>query len=80
MVDSELWEEFKSRVGSERGLRALSRAIEEALEEEVSDVLVVKALEKLLGEGEVPLDVTPVKPRVATNAGEAVRELRGARL
>ncbi|RLE85174.1 MAG: hypothetical protein DRJ67_09320 [Thermoprotei archaeon] len=80
MVDRELWEEFKSRVGSERGLRALSRAVEEAIEDEVSGLLIIRALERLLGGGRVPLAVMPVGPRVPTDAGKAVRELRGSRL
>ena len=32
-----------------------------------------------MGGGEPPLIVTPVKPRVATEAGKAVREVRESR-
>ncbi len=80
LVDRELWERFKSRVAGERGLKKLSKAIEEAIEEELSDHLVIEALEELLGPEELPLAVTPVKPRVKTDAGKAVRELRESRL
>ncbi len=81
MIDRELWEEFKSKVGSERGLRGLSRAVEEAIEDEVGDILIIRALEKLLErEKEIPLVISPVKPKVATDAGKAIREMRGSRL
>ena len=80
MVDRELWEEFKSRVGSERGLKALSRVIEEAIEEEICERLVIKALEEIMEpKGELPLMISPVKPRVETNSGKVVKELRESR-
>ena len=80
VVDRELWEEFKSRVSSERGLKALSNAVEEVIEEEVCEKLLIKALEEMIGSGiELPLTITPVKPRVKTDAGEVVRELRVSR-
>lgn len=82
MVDRELWEEFKSRVVAEKGLRGLSRALEEAVEEEVSDILVARALENMLKSLSLkpPRIVSPVKPRVTTDAGKTVRELRGSRI
>ncbi|MCD6444750.1 hypothetical protein J7L70_07095 [Candidatus Bathyarchaeota archaeon] len=81
VVDRKIWEEFRSKVGSERGLKMLSHAVEEAIEEEVGEVLVMEAFEKLLAcrEG-LPLTVTPIKPRVPTDSGKAVRELRGLRI
>ena len=79
VVDRRLWEEFKLRVGGERGLRMLSRAVEEAIEEEVSELLVVEALSEMLGGREIPLTVVPVKPKVSTDAGRVVRELRETR-
>jgi len=79
VVDQRLWREFKSRVVAERGLKSLSQAVEEALEDEVSDVLVAEALEQMLRGSEAPQTVEPVKPRVATDAGRAVRELRESR-
>ncbi len=80
MIDRELWKEFKSKVGSEKGLRGLSQAVEEAIEDEISDILIIRALEKLLKcAREIPLVISPVKPKVATNAGKAIREMRGSR-
>ena len=80
MISRELWEKFKSKVGSERGLKALSQAIEEAVEEEVCEGLIIRALEEMLGDSkEIPLAVSPVKPRATTDAGKAVRELRELR-
>ena len=68
------------KVGSERGLNMLSRVVEEAIEEEVSELLVVRALEEMLGSGrEVPLTIVPVKLRVTTDAGRVVREMRDSR-
>ena len=37
VIDRRLWEEFKARVGAERGLRTISRAVEEALEDEINE-------------------------------------------
>ncbi|RLF13965.1 MAG: hypothetical protein DRJ66_06895 [Thermoprotei archaeon] len=80
MIDRRFWKAFKSKVGSERELRALSQAVEEANEDEISGILIIKALEKLLGrEKEIPLIISPVKPKVVTDAGKAIRELRGSR-
>jgi len=63
-INRELWEEFKLRMGARAGSGALSRAVEE--------------LSRILS-GPAPLEVKPVKPRVPTDAGRAVRELRGGR-
>ena len=78
VVDRELWEEFRSRVAGERGLKGLSQAVEEAIEDEVGDILVARTLEKMLRDEGVksPVRISPVRPRIATDAGESVRELR----
>jgi len=79
VVDRRLWEEFKLKVGGEKGLRMLSKAVEEAVEEEVSELLVIKALNKMLENEEISLTVVPVKPKVRTDAGKTVREMRETR-
>ena len=80
VVDRKLWEEFKLKIGGEKGLRMLSKAVEEAIEEEVGELLVIKALNKMLeNEEEIPLTVVPVKPKVRTDAGKTVREMRETR-
>ncbi len=79
VIDRRLWEEFKSRIGAEGRLRSLSQAVEEALEDEISDLLAIKMLERMLGGGEPPLIVEPVKPRVTTDAGKIVRKMRESR-
>lgn len=80
VVSRELWEEFKSKVGSERGMKALSRVIEEVIEEEACERLIIRALEEIMEpKGELPLIISPVKPRVETNAGKIVREMRESR-
>jgi len=75
-VDRRVWEEFKARVAAEQGFKDLSGAVEEALKEELCDVVVVEMLSKYLGNEEMPPAVTPVKPRVPTDAGRIVREIR----
>jgi hypothetical protein len=77
-INRELWGEFKLRVGARAGSGALSRAVEELLEEGVAERVVVEELSRMLS-GPAPLEVKPVKPRVPMDAGRAVRELRGGR-
>jgi hypothetical protein len=80
IIDRKLWEEFKSKVASERGLKGLSQAVEEAIEDEVSEVLIIKTFEDLLKQmGKMSLTISPVRPRVTTDAGKAVREMRKSR-
>ncbi|BBE42136.1 hypothetical protein NAS2_0747 [Conexivisphaera calida] len=81
VVDRELWEEFRSRVAEERGLRGVSRAVEEAVEEGMCDVLVARALEEILRKegAEPPMRISPVRPRTATDAGGSISEMRGER-
>jgi hypothetical protein len=74
-INKELWEEFKLKVGAQAGLRALSKAVEELLEEGVAERVVAEELSKMLA-APAPLEVKPVKPKVPTDAGRAVRELR----
>ncbi len=58
----------------------LSNAIEEAVEEETSEPPVIDALEKLLKpKANIPLTISPVKPRVATDSGKVVKEMRNSR-
>jgi len=75
LVNRELWEEFKLRVSTWVKLRALSRAVEELLEEGVAERVVAEELSKML-KVPAPLEVKPVKPRVPTDARREVRELR----
>ena len=79
MIDRGLWEEFKSRVGGEKGLKMLSKAVEEAIGEEVSELLVAEVLSRMLGGMELPLTVVSVKPKAPADAGKAVKELREGR-
>ena len=66
-------------MGGERGLRSLSEAVEEAIEDELAEFLVSKGLPELDMEG-LPADrVEPVRPKVRTSAAETLRELRGVR-
>lgn len=80
VVDRELWKRFRERVGRERGLRALSQAVEEALEDVACEDLLINSLKEILDSEEQSLSVTPVRPKVATDAGKAVRELRESRI
>ncbi|MBS7611842.1 hypothetical protein KEJ27_06505 [Candidatus Bathyarchaeota archaeon] len=75
VIDKKLWEEFKLKVSEERGIRELSQAIEELLEDEVLGQLVVRALSDMGLMGKFK-SIKPLKP---TNAGEAIRELRDSR-
>ncbi len=79
LIDRELWEKFREKVASEYGLKYLSKAVEEAIEEELAEIIVLKEIEESLPSRELPLSVTPVKPKVRTRAEDVVRELRGLR-
>ncbi len=78
VIDRELWSRFKARL-LEEGVEEVSRAIEEFIREELSEDYVAEAIRGLLGDVEPPLEVKLVKPLVETDAGRAVRELRGER-
>jgi len=75
-INRALWEEFKLKVESRVGLRAMSKAVEELIEDEVAELVVAEELSKV-AEASVPIEVKPVKPKVPTDAGKAIRELRG---
>ncbi len=79
LIDEELWRRFKLKVGAERGMRAMSRAVEEALEDELAETLVLRELERMSAGITIGLDVKPVKPKVETSAGDVVREMRWRR-
>lgn len=79
VIDKDLWERFKAKVGIERGLRKLSEAVEDIIRDDLGDILIARALEaKLLGR-RLPSIVKTVKPRVRTDAGAVLRELRESR-
>ena len=82
MVRRDLWEEFRAKVAVEKGLKMLSQAVEEALEEELIDTKVAEALEERLRrmEGSPADESVPVKPKVRTDAGTVIREMRDARV
>jgi hypothetical protein len=78
VVNGDLWERFKAKVVGGKGLKGLSKAVEEAIGEGLCEDLMIEALEGLLG-SEKPLLITPVKPETQTDAGKVVRELRDSR-
>lgn len=78
LIDQKLWKKFKLKANVEGGLKGVSKAVEEALEEELSELAIVKALENMVSTGTKTLEVTPVKPKVKTSAGEVVRKLRNS--
>jgi len=79
MVDENLWKMFKVKASSKMGLKGVSGAVEEALEEELSEKVVAEALERMCSEKSAELEVKPVKPKFATSAGKVISELRGRR-
>ena len=80
VINRELWEELKSKVGSERGLKMLSKVVEEAIEDELCELIIMKALSRMLKpEKKMPLTIAAVKPKVPTNAEKAAREMRETR-
>ena len=76
VIDRELWRKFREKISMERGVRELSRAVEEAIEEELVEEIVLRELEEELGENLRYTSIEPVKPRVKTRAEEIVREFR----
>ncbi len=80
VINRELWEELKSKVGSEKGLKMLSKVVEEAIEDELCELIIMKALSKMLKpEKKIPLTIVAIKPKVPTNAGKVIREMRESR-
>ena len=82
VVDERIWEAFREKVASERGLRSLSRAVEEALEDELAELILLEALEsiELPAGARTPPSVAPVEPRRPVRAEEVVREAREGRI
>jgi len=77
VVDRRLREEFKLKVSGEKGLKKLSKAVEEAIKEEVSELLIAKALKEMFGsKKKIPLSIVPIEPHTSTDAGKVVREIR----
>ena len=79
MIDKDLWDKFRVKVSMEKGLRKLSEAVEDIIKEELSDILIAEALEARLPNKKLPTVIKPVKPRVRTDAGAVLRELRESR-
>ena len=76
LIDENLWKKFKIKANVEDGLKGVSKAVEEALEEELSDSTVAKALENMVPATLRTIEVVPVQPKVKTSSGKVVRELR----
>ncbi|MDH7555739.1 MAG: hypothetical protein ACQXXL_08555 [Candidatus Methanosuratincola sp.] len=77
MINRDLWEELRSRVGGRGRLKDLSRAVEEAIEDETGEALIIEALSSMLGDKEeIQLTISPVKPKVPTDAGKIIRGMR----
>jgi len=76
VIDRRVWEEFKARITTEYGFKDIGKAVEEALKEELCDLIVVEMLSKYLENEKIPLAITSIKPRVPTDAGKIVREFR----
>jgi len=76
MIDADVWAEFKVLASSKKGLKGISEAVEEALEEELTEKNVAEALEKMDGKKIKDLQVKPVKPKIRTSAGLAIAEMR----
>lgn len=76
MIDADLWNEFKVLASSKKGSKGISQAVEEVLEEELSDKNVAEALAKMDGKKIRDLQVKPVKPKTPTSAGKTISEMR----
>ena len=71
---------LKKKIISSYGPRCLSKAVEEAIEEELVELIVVREIDASLSKEKIFTTATPVKPRVKTKAEEVVREIRGSRV
>jgi hypothetical protein len=76
MIDEDIWTAFKVKASSKKGLKGVSRAVEEALEEELSEKTVTEALESMCPRKSPHLEARPIKPKIATSAGKVISELR----
>jgi hypothetical protein len=79
IIDRDLWERFKTKIIGKKDLKELNKAVEEAIKEKLCEDLIVETIEELLGSEKPPLVITPVKPKIQTDAGKTVRELRDSR-
>lgn len=76
LIDEDIWETFKAKASSKKGLKGISKAVEEALEEELSEKTVTEALENMHPRRLSDLEVKPIKPKIATSAGKTISQLR----
>ncbi len=76
LINEDLWKKFKLKANVEEGLKGVSKAVEKALEEELSGLVVAKALENIISETIKTIDVSPIGSKVRASAGKVVRELR----
>lgn len=79
VIDKNLWEKFKLKVSAEKGLKHLSKAVEEAIEEDLCESIIINALEEMLPDVRYSIEVRLVKPRIETKAEKAIREMRDSR-
>jgi hypothetical protein len=79
IIERDLWERFKTKVVNEKDLKGLSKAVEEAIEEKLCEDSMIVALEEFLSSEKPLLVITPVKPKIQTDTGKSVRELRDLR-
>jgi len=75
-IDEELWRRFKVKAAEERGLKGVSEAVEGAMREELSEWIIVEALEQMGKVAPGAPALRPVETRVETSAGEVIREMR----
>ena len=76
MIDSEVWEEFKVHASSRKGLKGISKVVEEALKEELGEKTVAEALAKMADKRIRDIQIKPVKAKIATSAGKVIGEMR----
>ncbi|MGQ9469902.1 MAG: hypothetical protein ACUVTD_08840 [Nitrososphaerales archaeon] len=80
LIDKGLWNRFRRKASIEKGLKSLSEAMEKALEEELADTLIVKALEEMISPRSPAYRAIPIKPRAKTKAEDIVHEMRRSRI
>ncbi len=79
IINKKLWDRFRHKISVEKNLKSLSKSVEEALEEELNELIIAEALEKMISAKPTTLETVPVKLKVKGKAEEVVRELRGSR-
>lgn len=80
LIDRGIWDLFRRKVSMEKGLKSLSEAIEKALEEDLADILIAKALEEMVSSRPPISSVVPIRPKAKTKAEDIVREMRKSRI